>query len=146
MTRLRRARPLCSFRLLALAFAVTAALVRRATGARPAGPDADARARAPAPAAKPWYEEIAVNGFVSASYSYNFNRPDSGTNQFRVFDFDDNTFKVDVAEIVLQKAVGKPGEAGFRVDAVGRLARSRASRPSFGLLAGRRTSTSSRPS
>ena len=69
------------------------------------------------PPAKPWYDELAVNAFVSASYSYNFNRPDSGTNQLRVFDFDDNTFKVDVAELVLQKAVSKPGETGFRVDA-----------------------------
>src|SRR5450759_1635088 len=58
---------------------------------------------APAPPpAKPWYEEIAVNAFASASYSYNLNRPDSGTNQIRVFDFDDNSFKVDVAEVVLQ--------------------------------------------
>lgn len=72
----------------------------------------------PTPAAKPWYEEISVNGFVSASTSYNLNRPASGTNQLRVFDFDDDTFKVDVAELVIQKAVGKPGEAGFRVDAV----------------------------
>jgi hypothetical protein len=73
---------------------------------------------APTPVPKPWYEEIAVNGFLSTSYSYNFNRPPSGTNQFRVFDFDDNSIKVDVAEVVLQKAVAKPGEAGFRVDAV----------------------------
>jgi len=72
---------------------------------------------APTPAPK-WYDEIAVNGFVTASYSYNANRPESGTNQFRVFDFDDNTFKVDGAELVLQKAVSKPGETGFRVDAV----------------------------
>jgi len=72
----------------------------------------------PTPAPKPWYEEIAVNGFLSTSYEYNLNRPASGTNQYRVFDFDDNTFKVDVAEVVLQKAVAKPGEAGFRVDAV----------------------------
>jgi hypothetical protein len=71
----------------------------------------------PPPAPK-WYDEIAVNGFVSASYSYNTNRPASGTNQFRVFDFDDNTIKVDVSELVIQKAVVKPGEAGFRVDAV----------------------------
>ncbi len=64
------------------------------------------------------HEEIAVNGFVSTSYQYNFNRPASGASQYRVFDFDDNTFKVDVAEVVLQKTVAKPGEAGFRVDAV----------------------------
>lgn len=73
---------------------------------------------APAPAPKPWYEEIAVNGFLSTSYSYNLNRPLSGTNQLRVFDFDDNSIKVDVAEVVLQKSVVKPGELGFRVDAV----------------------------
>ncbi len=75
-------------------------------------------APAPTPPPKPWYEEIALNGFLSTSYSYNFNRPLSGTNQFRVFDFDDNTIKVDVAELVIQKAVSKPGEAGFRIDAV----------------------------
>jgi len=111
MTRLRRARPPYGFRLHALALAVTFAL-----GA--ARPSLGQPAPAPAPAAKPWYEEIAVNAFVSASYSYNTNRPDSRTNQFRVFDFDDNTFKVDAAELVIQKAVAKPGEAGFRLDAV----------------------------
>jgi hypothetical protein len=69
-----------------------------------------------APPVSKWYEEIVVNGFLSTSYSYNFNRPDSGTNQYRVFDFDDNTFKVDVVTLTLQKPVSKPGEAGFRVD------------------------------
>lgn len=80
-------------------------------------PQASAQQPAPTPAAKPWYEEITVNGLISTSYSYNVNRLSSGTNQFRVFDFDDNTFKVDVAALVLQKAVSKPGEVGFRVDA-----------------------------
>ncbi len=62
--------------------------------------------KAEAPAAAPrWYEAISVNGFVSTSWSYNFNRPASGTNRYRVFDFDDNSIKVDVAELVLQKAV-----------------------------------------
>jgi len=56
-----------------------------------------------AAAPPPWYEAITVNGLVSSSYSYNFNRPPSRLNGFRVFDFDDNSFKVDVAEIVLQK-------------------------------------------
>ena len=68
---------------------------------------------APTPPPKPWYEEIAVNGFLSTSYSYNFNRPASGTNQFRVFDFDDNSIKVDVAELVLQKAVVETGRSGL---------------------------------
>lgn len=76
---------------------------------------ADAPAFAPAPK---WYEAVSVNGFVSTSWSYNFNRPASGTNRYRVFDFDDDTIKVDVAELVLQKAVSKAGDVGFRVDAV----------------------------
>jgi Putative beta-barrel porin-2, OmpL-like. bbp2 len=97
---------------------------------------APAAPAAPAPPpAKPWYEEIAVNAFVSASYSYNFNRPDSGTNQLRVFDFDDNSFKVDVAEVVLQKAISKPGEAGFRVDLEAGSSIPRVS-SSYGLLQG----------
>jgi hypothetical protein len=73
----------------------------------------------PAPAApKPWYETVAVNGFVTSSWSWNSNRPASGLNQLRVFDFDDNSVKVDGAELVLQRAASAPGEAGFRVDAV----------------------------
>jgi hypothetical protein len=84
----------------------------------PVPPTTAAPTPAPTPAPKPWYEEIAVNGFLSTSYAYNLSRPASGTNSYRVFDFDDNTFKVDVAEVVLQKTVAKPGDAGFRVDAV----------------------------
>lgn len=87
------------------------------------------------PATKPWYEEIAINGFVSGSYSYNLNRPDSRTNQLRVFDFDDRTFKVDVVEIVLQKAISKPSEAGFRIDLAAGSSIPRVS-SSFGLLQG----------
>ncbi len=105
--------------LYALAFtgllASSAGLTLPAAAQEPA--PAPTSTPAPTPAAKPWYEEIAVNGLVEASYSYNMNRPASRTNQFRVFDFDDNTLKVDVAELVIQKAVSKPGEAGFRVDA-----------------------------
>ena len=73
-------------------------------------------AAAPAAAAK-WYEEISVNGTASVSWSYNLNRPASGTNQYRVFDFDDNSIKIDVVDLVVQKTVSKAGEAGFRVDA-----------------------------
>lgn len=79
---------------------------------------AQSPAATPSPTPTPWYQEIAVNGFVSTTYSYNFNRPASGTNGYRVFDFDDNSIKLDVAELVIQKAVAKPGDVGFRVDAV----------------------------
>jgi hypothetical protein len=141
MSRSRRDRSSCRVRLHALAAAVAAvlgaapsALAQPAPTPGPTPPQAPSPA--PAPAAKPWYEEIAVNGFVSASYSYNFNRPDSGTNQLRVFDFDDNTFKVDVAEVVLQRAISKPGEAGFRVDLAAGSSIPRVS-SSAGLLQGR---------
>jgi hypothetical protein len=118
------------------ALALSPCLILNAQTPPPTPPPVPAAPAAPAaPPAKPWYEEIAVNGFVSASYSYNLNRPDSGTNQLRVFDFDDNTFKVDVAEIVLQKAISKPDEAGFRVDLVAGSSIPRVS-SSFGLLQG----------
>mgnify|MGYP002352406523 FL=1 len=58
-----------------------------------------------------------MNGMASVSWSYNLNRPASGTNQYRVFDFDDNSIKVDVVDLVVQKSVSKAGDAGFRVDA-----------------------------
>lgn len=67
-------------------------------------------------ATRPWYEVISVNGFVSSSYSYNFNRPLFPVNGYRVFDFDDKSFKIDVAELVLQKPTPHAGDGGFRVD------------------------------
>ena len=63
-----------------------------------------------------WLEEVTLNGFLATSYSFNSNRPESGTNQFRVFDIDDQTFKLDVFELVAQKAAVKPRESGFRAD------------------------------
>src|SRR6266850_7415355 len=63
-----------------------------------------------------WFNGMTLNGLIATSYSYNFNRPGSGTSQFRVFDFDDNTFKLDEFELVAQKAVGKTRDSGFRVD------------------------------
>src|SRR5262245_33045621 len=63
-----------------------------------------------------WMESVTLNGFVSTSWSYNFGRPTSGTNQLRVFDFDDDTFKLDLFELVVQKPASKPSESGVRVD------------------------------
>ena len=106
-------------RITALAFAAASAACG-ALGAHaqtpPPEPAPPPAAAEPAPAPK-WYAEISVNGFVSASWSYNLNRPASGTNQYRVFDFDDNSIKLDVAELVVQRPVAKPGDTGFRVDA-----------------------------
>jgi hypothetical protein len=69
-----------------------------------------------AAAAPKWFDEIAVNAFVSLAYLYNSNRPATGVNSFRVFDFNDNSFNLDVAELVVQIAPSKPNDAGFRVD------------------------------
>src|SRR5206468_5136322 len=68
------------------------------------------------PVAVPWYEAIQLNGFLCTSYSYNFNHPDSRTNTLRVFDFDDQSFKLDVFELVAQKSASNPRETGFRAD------------------------------
>ena len=76
-----------------------------------------AAAAAKAAAALPkWFDELAVNAFVSTAYEYNGNRPTTGTSSYRVFDFSDNSFNLDVAELVVQIAASKPNDAGFRVD------------------------------
>ena len=63
-----------------------------------------------------WFDELAVNAFVSSAYEYNSNRPRTGASSYRVFDFSDNSFNLDVAELVVQIAPSKPNDAGFRVD------------------------------
>jgi hypothetical protein len=63
-----------------------------------------------------WYEAITVNAFMSSGYSYNFNKPDTRKNQFRIFDLEDNTFKVDVVELSVKKDAHGVGDAGFRFD------------------------------
>lgn len=63
-----------------------------------------------------WFEAVEVNLFMSSGYSFNFNKPDTGRNQFRVFDVEDNTFKVDALELSLRKDARGPGDAGLRFD------------------------------
>lgn len=103
---------------LALATGVATAAAQTATGAAggdsaaatPASPQGSA-ATVPA-----WLADLQPNAFVSFGYTYNLNRPADRVNELRVFDADANTFDVDVAELVLQKPVAKPGDAGFRAD------------------------------
>ena len=66
-----------------------------------------------------WFDEIVINAFVSSAYQYNSNRPSTGTSSYRVFDYNDNSFNLDVAELVVQIAASKPNDAGFRVDLAG---------------------------
>lgn len=68
-------------------------------------------AAAPAAPAPPF----TINGFVDTYYSYNFNKPKSRQNQVPTtnFDFNDNTFGLSLAELVVSKAA-EP--VGFRMD------------------------------
>jgi hypothetical protein len=76
----------------------------------------DPPAQPATPPTTPWYQAISVNGLVSASYEANFNNPASRTNQFRVFDTDEGSATLDEVELVVQRAISSPGQAGFRVD------------------------------
>lgn len=92
-----------------------AAPVSRADSGKPPA-DSTASTNRTAAALPKWFDEIAVNAFVSTAYVYNANRPATGTSSYRVFDFIDNSFNLDVAELVVQIAPTKPNDAGFRVD------------------------------
>ena len=81
-------------------------------------PSAPSHPGPPAPPAPSWLEGITLNGFAESSFSYDFNRPDSGKNALRVFDFDDRRLVLDVAELVLQHPATACGDLGFRFDAV----------------------------
>ncbi|MCH8208892.1 MAG: porin [Nitrospinae bacterium] len=70
-------------------------------------------------------EDIEIHGFVSSAYSYNFNEPRNELNCgdltrlaicLRIFDQDDNSFKLDVGELVIMKEASEKGDIGFRVD------------------------------
>ena len=85
-------------------------------GVAQAGKPADSVAT-PAPEPLPnFFKDVTVNAFTSMGYGYNANRPSDRVNGLRIFDRNTNSFQVDVAEVVLQKAVAKAGDVGFRVD------------------------------
>jgi Putative beta-barrel porin-2, OmpL-like. bbp2 len=67
---------------------------------------------------KAWWQTITANGFASLSYGYNTNQPYDGLNQFRVFDFNDNEPQLDMAQIVIQRAIEKRNQFGFRVNMI----------------------------
>ena len=82
--------------------------------------------------AEPGHQSIEFHGLVSTSISVNFNQPPSRTNQFRVFDYDDRDFRLDLVELVVQRPVARRGDVGFRVDfTAGSVSRVVASRGLF---------------
>jgi hypothetical protein len=70
----------------------------------------DPAAAAPDPA------KVTVNGFASAAFTYDRNQPSSDLLNLRVFDFEADEVKLDVAELVVQRTTPSPGDFGFRVD------------------------------
>ncbi len=62
---------------------------------------------------------LSLYGYVETSYTQNFNNPDSGINNNRSFDGDSNSFRPNMAQVVLEKAASTGGSfadrAGFRV-------------------------------
>jgi predicted porin len=108
-----------------LAAAQTATVSQAGSSPAAAAPAAtDSSVKASAPAAAPtaadstpnFFRDITANAFVSFGYIYNLNKPQDQLNGLRIFDNRANNFSLDVAELVFQKAVAKPGDAGFRVD------------------------------
>ncbi|MEO6527990.1 MAG: porin [Gemmatimonadaceae bacterium] len=79
--------------------------------------DSTPKTAAPAADSTPnFFRDIQANAFLSFGIQTNLNQPDDRSVGLRYFDNVANSFSLDVAEIVLQKAVKKPGDAGFRVD------------------------------
>ena len=65
-----------------------------------------------------WYDDLLLNAFVSAAYVHNFAISGGQLNIGRLFDANNDSFKLDVAQVVLQNPPTQLGEAGFRIDAV----------------------------
>jgi hypothetical protein len=65
-----------------------------------------------------FFRDIQVNAFVSFGDTYNLNSPTDQLNGLRFFDNRSNNLGLDGAELVIQKAVAKAGDAGFRIDVV----------------------------
>ncbi|MCH7614808.1 MAG: porin [Nitrospinae bacterium] len=63
--------------------------------------------------------DLSLYGFVSTSYTQNFNNPAMGVNNMRSFDGDSNSFRPNNAQLVLEKGASADGNfedrAGFRL-------------------------------
>jgi hypothetical protein len=64
-----------------------------------------------------WYQELDLDAFLSVAYVHNFGFTNpSGVNVGRLFDQNDDSFKLDLAAITLQWKARAPGDVGFRLD------------------------------
>ena len=65
-----------------------------------------------------FWRSITVNGFASFSYLYNTNDPAFRVNQYRVFDYADEEPQLDMAQLVLQRAIDHANQFGFRLNMI----------------------------
>jgi hypothetical protein len=100
---------------LFLALAARAGLAQNVE-ATPPPPPAAPEAEPPPGAAAEERPGVAFNAYASASYNHNFNRPISRRNTLRGFETNDDSFTVDVIELVAQRPVSARGDLGFRAD------------------------------
>jgi hypothetical protein len=131
--------------LLALTMTATVATAQSTEAPAPTAtaatkPATDSAAKAAADSAlianaiPAFFRDIQANAFLSFGDTYNLNSPPDQLNGLRFFDNRSNSMGLDGAEVVLQKAVAKAGDAGFRIDLVAgtALPKAQASGLSFG--------------
>lgn len=57
-----------------------------------------------------------LNGFLSAGYNYNFNKPGDRAIDLRPFNDTHDSFSLELAQLVFHREAEEPGSAGFRLD------------------------------
>ena len=63
-----------------------------------------------------FFRNVEFSGFIDGYYGYNFNKPFNRRNQLRNFDFKNNEFGLNLAEVVVEKKPDEDSRFGFRLD------------------------------
>ncbi len=63
-----------------------------------------------------FFRTVEISGFVDGYYGYNFNKPFNRRNQLRNFDFKNNEFALNLAELVVEQKASEDSRFGFRLD------------------------------
>src|SRR5260370_26872988 len=63
-----------------------------------------------------FFRTVEISGFVDGYYGYNFNRPFNRRNQLRNFDFKNNEFALNLANLVVERKPSEDSRFGFRMD------------------------------
>jgi hypothetical protein len=63
-----------------------------------------------------FFRTVEISGFVDGYYGYNFNKSFNRRNQLRNFDFKNNEFGLNLAELVVERKPAEDSRFGFRLD------------------------------